>query len=174
MHDQVVQRIWNLCHILRGDGVSYHQYISELTYLLFLKISQNNGTEQFLPDGYRWADLVHHQYPDLLTFYRDMLTYLGGHAESETVREIYAFPTTVFSHSDNLRAVINGLCCSNSIGCSPLSSHFHQAAMAKTSKSLLTKRTSSFTCGLQVRQWPRRIIRITSKPLIVAAAVFMV
>ncbi len=109
MHDQVVQRIWNLCHILRGDGVSYHQYISELTYLLFLKISQNNGTEQFLPDGYRWADLVHHQYPDLLTFYRDMLTYLGGHAESETVREIYAFPTTVFSHSDNLRAVINGI-----------------------------------------------------------------
>src|SRR4051794_31050324 len=32
-----VKRIWSLCHILRGDGVSYHEYISELTYLLFLK-----------------------------------------------------------------------------------------------------------------------------------------
>ena len=38
-----------------------------------------------------------------------MLTYLGGHAESETVREIYAFPTTVFSHGDNLRAVVSGI-----------------------------------------------------------------
>jgi hypothetical protein len=51
---------------------------------------------------------------------------------------------------------------------------FHQAAILKTSNSLLTKRTSSFTCGLQVRQWPRRIIRITSNPLIVAATVFIV
>ena len=52
--------------------------------------------------------------------------------------------------------------------------HSHHAAAAETSNSLFTKRTSSLTWGLHVRQCPRRIIRITSKPLIVADAVFMV
>lgn len=107
--DNVVQKIWNLCHILRGDGVSYHEYVSELTYLLFLKIAQENGTEHLLPEGYRWSDLTGYDGDDLLTFYREMLTYLGGHAPSEEVRLIYAFPTTVFSHPENLKAVIDGI-----------------------------------------------------------------
>ncbi len=55
----------------------------------------------------------------------------------------------------------------------PLSG-LHQAAITKMSNSLFTKRTSSLTCGLHVRQCPRRIIRITSNPFIVAAAVFIV
>lgn len=108
-HENIVQKIWSLCHILRGDGVSYHQYISELTYLLFLKIAEENKTEQLIPKGYRWADLVNHTTTDLLTHYRDILTFLGGHANDKRVREIYAFPTTVFSHSENLRAVIDGV-----------------------------------------------------------------
>ena len=55
-----------------------------------------------------------------------------------------------------------------------LAALFHQAATGKMSNRLFTKRTLSLTCGLHLRQWPRRIIRITSKPLIVAAAVFIV
>lgn len=107
--ENIVQKIWGLCHILRGDGVSYHEYISELTYLLFLKIAQENKSESHLPAGYRWDDLVSYKGKDLLGFYREMLTYLGGHAPSEQVRKIYAFPTTVFSHSENLKAVIQGI-----------------------------------------------------------------
>ena len=107
--DNTVQKIWNLCHILRGDGVSYHEYISELTYLLFLKISEENHTEYLLPENCRWKRLADYRGPDLLTEYRDMLTYLGGHATNEIVRRIYAFPTTVFSHSENLKAVIDGI-----------------------------------------------------------------
>lgn len=107
--ETIVQKIWGLCHILRGDGVSYHEYVSELTYLLFLKIAKENQSEENLPDGYRWDDLVDYQGDDLLSFYREMLTYLGGHASNEQVRKIYAFPTTVFSHSENLKAVVQGI-----------------------------------------------------------------
>ncbi len=107
--DNLVSKIWSLCHILRGDGVSYHEYISELTYLLFLKIAEENRTENLLPKGKRWKDLVQYNGAELLNYYREMLTYLGGHAPNETVRKIYAFPTTVFSHSENLRAVIEGI-----------------------------------------------------------------
>ena len=108
-NENVVQKIWNLCHILRGDGISYHQYVSELTYLLFLKIAEENGVERLLPVSYRWNDLVNHPDDGLLGFYQEMLTHLGTRAESEVIRAIYAFPTTVFSHSENLRAVINGI-----------------------------------------------------------------
>ncbi|WP_309085564.1 DNA -binding domain-containing protein [Chelativorans sp.] len=109
LYDNIVQKIWNLCHVLRGDGVSYHEYISELTYLLFLKIAAENKTEELIPAGYRWDDIVGYTGGDLLTHYRDVLTFLGGHAEDDRVRKIYAFPTTVFSHSENLRAVIDGI-----------------------------------------------------------------
>lgn len=63
--DNVVQKIWNLCHILRGDGVSYHEYVSELTYLLFLKIAHENGTEHLLPEGYRWSNLFEYEGDDM-------------------------------------------------------------------------------------------------------------
>ena len=108
-NQNIVQKIWGLCHILRGDGISYHQYVSELTYLLFLKIAEENGVETLLPEGYRWKDLIAAPDIGLLAFYQEMLTHLGNHADSEIIKEIYAFPTTVFSHDDNLKAVIDGI-----------------------------------------------------------------
>lgn len=108
-NSNLVQKIWNLCHILRGDGISYHQYISELTYLLFLKIAEENNVEQILPVGYRWVNLLNEPDDTLLGFYQEMLTHLGASAESDVVRAIYSFPTTVFSHAENLRAVIDGI-----------------------------------------------------------------
>ncbi|WP_421475902.1 N-6 DNA methylase [Agrobacterium tumefaciens] len=105
----IVQKIWSLCHVLRGDGIGYHQYVSELTYLLFLKIAEESGAERLLPLGYRWANLVGRESDGLLAFYQEMLTHLGNHAESDAIRAIYAFPTTVFSHSENLKAVIDGI-----------------------------------------------------------------
>ncbi len=105
----IIQKIWNLCNVLRGDGISYHQYISELTYLLFLKIAEETETEHLLPENHRWKDLVDFEGDNLLSFYREMLTYLGEHAGKPEIKKIYAFPTTVFSHSENLKAVIDGI-----------------------------------------------------------------
>ncbi|MFV5262720.1 N-6 DNA methylase [Acinetobacter courvalinii] len=107
--DTVIQKIWSLCNILRGDGITYYQYVSELSYLLFLKIAQENGSEKIIPKGYRWADLESHEEEGLLGFYQEMLTHLGANVENEVIRAIYAFPTTVFSHSENLKAVIDGI-----------------------------------------------------------------
>lgn len=107
--DSVIQKIWNLCNILRGDGITYYQYVSELSYLLFLKIAQENGSEKHLPEGCRWADLSAHNEEGLLGFYQEMLTRLGASVDNEVIKAIYAFPTTVFSHSANLKAVIDGI-----------------------------------------------------------------
>jgi type I restriction enzyme M protein len=45
----------------------------------------------------------------LLFHYQEMLTHLGGTGATKVVREIYAFPTTIFNHSENLKAVIDGI-----------------------------------------------------------------
>ncbi|HEJ7239521.1 TPA: N-6 DNA methylase [Serratia marcescens] len=107
--EAIVQKIWSLCNILRGDGITYYQYVSELSYLLFLKIAQENGSEKLIPEGYRWDDLESHEEEGLLGFYQEMLTHLGANVENEVIKAIYAFPTTVFSHSENLKAIINGI-----------------------------------------------------------------
>lgn len=107
--DNIIQKIWGLCNILRGDGITYYQYVSELSYLLFLKIAQENGSEKLIPKGYRWIDLESHPEDGLLGFYQEMLTHLGASVENEVIKAIYAFPTTVFSHSENLKAVIDGI-----------------------------------------------------------------
>ncbi|MDN7631691.1 type I restriction-modification system subunit M N-terminal domain-containing protein [Burkholderia cenocepacia] len=75
----IVGKLWNLCHVLRDDGVTYHQYVTELTYLLFLKMAKETGTEDKLPAGYRWDDLECQAAPERLEFYKVMLIHLGSH-----------------------------------------------------------------------------------------------
>jgi type I restriction enzyme M protein len=58
----IVQRLWNFCNVLKDDGVSYGDYVEQLTYLLFLKMEdEGNGHVQRLsriPEAYRWPSLV--------------------------------------------------------------------------------------------------------------------
>src|SRR5215813_11546685 len=87
-HD-IVAKLWNLCNVLKDDGVTYHQYVTELTYLLFLKMSKETGTEDQLPEGYRWDDLEKRTAPERLEFYKILLIHLGTHG-STVVKEIFA------------------------------------------------------------------------------------
>ena len=65
----IVARLWNLCNILKDDGVTYHQYVTELTYLLFLKMAQETSTEDAIPAGHRWDDLEARSAPNRLEVY---------------------------------------------------------------------------------------------------------
>ena len=42
---EIVSKLWSLCNILRDDGITFHQYVNELTYLLFLKMAEETNTE---------------------------------------------------------------------------------------------------------------------------------
>lgn len=57
----IVTKLWYLFSILKDDGVTYHQYVIELTYLLFLKIAKETNTEDQIPVGHRWDDLASRQ-----------------------------------------------------------------------------------------------------------------
>lgn len=147
----IAAKIWALCNVLRGDGISYNQYISELTYLLFLKIAKENGSEATLPEGYRWADLFAYQGPNLLGHYQEMLTHLGTSAKSVMVKEIYAFPTTVFSHSENLRVILDGL---NGIQWHQLS----QDGLGQIYEALLAKNSEDARSGAGQYFTPRALV----------------
>ena len=108
---EIVDRLWRLCDVLRDDGITYHQYVTELTYILFLKMAQETGAESLLPKGYRWADLSGKQGVELTRYYRAMLLHLGTEGKGR-VKEIYTNAQTNIDHPANLEKIvktINGL-----------------------------------------------------------------
>jgi type I restriction enzyme M protein len=70
----IVQKLWNLCNVLRDDGITYLQYVTELTYLLFLKMAKETGTEDQLRKGYRWDDVTKKDGIELLEFTKSYLS----------------------------------------------------------------------------------------------------
>jgi type I restriction enzyme M protein len=106
-HD-IVQKLWGLCHVLRDDGITYHQYVTELTYLLFLKMAEETDTQGQLPEGYRWRDLVERDGVEQLDFYRLLLVHLGSHGSSRG-QSIYANASTTLRQPRNLRKLVESI-----------------------------------------------------------------
>jgi type I restriction enzyme M protein len=77
----IVQRLWNYCHVLRDDGVSYGDYVEQLTYLLFLKMAdeQENYLEKpaIIPQEFNWQSLLKKDGDALEVQYRHVLENLG-------------------------------------------------------------------------------------------------
>lgn len=105
---EIVQKLWNLCNVLRDDGITYHQYVTELTYILFLKMAKETGAESQIPEGYRWDDLLKRKGTELKNFYRQLLLDLGvkGHGR---VKQIYANASTNIDEPKNLEKIIRSI-----------------------------------------------------------------
>src|ERR1700722_13090396 len=103
--EDIVSKLWNLCNILKDDGVTYHQYVTELTYLLFLKMAKETGREDQLPDGSRWDDLESKSAVDRFNHYRQSLLDLGQ-AGSPLVQEIFANATSFIKKPTTLSTLI--------------------------------------------------------------------
>jgi len=59
----LVQKLWNYCNILRDDGLSYGDYVEQLTFLLFLKMADEQSKPPFnksspIPKGFGWSSLL--------------------------------------------------------------------------------------------------------------------
>ena len=78
--NQLVQKLWNFCNVLRDDGVSTIEYVEQLTYLLFLKMAderQKAGLGEVVPYGLNWQSLLDRDGDDLEVHYRHVLESLG-------------------------------------------------------------------------------------------------
>ncbi|HHY73610.1 MAG TPA: N-6 DNA methylase [Bacillus bacterium] len=107
-NQEIVQKLWNLCNVLRDDGITYHQYVTELTYLLFLKMMKETGQDYIIEEQYRWDELVKKEGIELKEFYRQLLLDLGK-AENELLKEIYTDASTYISEPKNLEKIIKSI-----------------------------------------------------------------
>jgi type I restriction enzyme M protein len=105
----IVAKLWSLCNVLRDDGITYLQYVTELTYLLFLKMMQETGKEDVLPEEYRWNDLVSKEGIERLTFYRALLLKLGSEVANERIQAIFANAQTALKKPTNLATIVTSL-----------------------------------------------------------------
>jgi type I restriction enzyme M protein len=79
---QLVNKLWNYCNILRDDGLSYGDYVEQLTYLLFLKMDDERTKPPYnkksdIPKKYNWESLLNKEGAELETHYIELLNELG-------------------------------------------------------------------------------------------------
>ncbi|WP_254786877.1 type I restriction-modification system subunit M N-terminal domain-containing protein [Methylomonas sp. LWB] len=101
----LVAKLWNLCNLLRDDGVTYHEYINELTFLVFLKMVEETGQDELIPSGCRWSDLEAMNSATRLEAYKKMLVDLGSHG-SQITQAIYNNANTVIRKPATLNKLV--------------------------------------------------------------------
>lgn len=83
MTEDIVQKLWNYCKVLRDDGLSYGDYVEQLTYLLFLKMSNERTHPPYdqtsiVPAQWGWQSLLKKDGDELFDHYRHALEALGN------------------------------------------------------------------------------------------------
>lgn len=127
---EIVSKLWNLCNVLKDDGITYHQYVTELTYILFLKMLKETEKEDRISDGivlaqgdaltpeeitenaekqvvmyYSWDTLKNKSGLEQYEYYKDLLRLFGKHGVGH-VKEIYQKATTNIDEPKNLEKII--------------------------------------------------------------------
>jgi type I restriction enzyme M protein len=111
--NDIVQKLWNLCDVLRDDGINYSDYVTELVLLLFIKMEYENaeaGTLQKhkLPEKCRWSDIKDKSGINLLNDYRKLLLDLGK-SDDRLISAIYADAQTRLREPRHLEQLIKSI-----------------------------------------------------------------
>jgi HsdM N-terminal domain len=101
----IAAKLWHLCNILRDAGITYPEYVTELTYLLFLRMAEETGSEAALPKGYRWGDLTSKSESQQFPFYKRLLRALGSSTRGR-VREIFQDAETCLQNPKYLSLLV--------------------------------------------------------------------
>lgn len=106
-NNEIVQKLWNLCNVLRDDGITYHEYVTELTYILFLKMvaEQENEENVGIPEEYRWKNLVKLDGLELKNTYQRALIDLAQKGNNLAV--IYRNAKTNIEEPANLKKIFS-------------------------------------------------------------------
>ena len=105
----IVAKLWSLCHVLRDDGVTYNEYVTELTFLLFLKMLEKRKGSR-LPKTYRWREFAKREGLDQLDHYKRLLLDLGKpDTRDALVRAIFTDAQTRLRKPTNLKALTSSI-----------------------------------------------------------------
>ena len=105
----LTKKVWTLATTLAGQGIGFTDYITQLTYLLFLKMDEENvetfGEKSAIPEGYRWNDLIALEGLDLTKQYEDTLKKLSE--EENLIGTIFTKAQNKIDKPVNLKKVIS-------------------------------------------------------------------
>jgi type I restriction enzyme M protein len=112
-NNEIVQKLWNLCDVLRDDGINYADYVTELVLLLFIKMEHENTQSGVisghkLPEGARWPDIARLDGPNLLTYYKATLLGLSQSTDP-LISAIYADAQTRIKEPRHLKQLISAI-----------------------------------------------------------------
>lgn len=112
-NNEIVQKLWNLCDVLRDDGINYSDYVTELVQLLFIKMEFESTTSGVLrahrlPEGCRWADLEQRTGAERLDHYKTTLSALAQ-SDDKQIAAIYAEAETRLKEPRHLDQLVRGL-----------------------------------------------------------------
>ncbi|MBA4319763.1 MAG: SAM-dependent methyltransferase [Flavobacterium sp.] len=108
--EEIANKLWNLCNVLRDDGVTYHQYLNELTYILFLKLSEVKKFEEHIPEEYRWQKFVkEHDNAEAFLRYRKFLAEVSAMTTSDSIKEIYTDASTSLRKPVNFNTLVQAI-----------------------------------------------------------------
>ena len=99
----IVNKLWGFCHTLRHAGVNYGDYIEQITYLLFLKMADEEGHE--LPLDHDWTSLRAQSGEHLITMYEKMLRELRG--KGDILGDIFNGAQNRLSNPVDLKKLVN-------------------------------------------------------------------
>lgn len=108
---EIANKLWNLCNVLRDDGVTYHQYLNELTYILFLKLSEVKNFKTQIPEEYQWQKFVT-ETDNVANFnrYREFLATVSTNAQSgDSIKEIYTNASTTLTKPVNFSTLVKAI-----------------------------------------------------------------
>lgn len=108
---EIVQRLWNLCHVLRDDGITLPPVRDGAHVSLFLKMAKEQGAkvEGQLPKGQRWDDLKSKEGVGQLQFYKEMLLHLGTEARSSRIKTIFVDAQTSLKQPRHLAKLVEDI-----------------------------------------------------------------
>lgn len=107
-NNEIVAKLWNLCNVLRDDGITYQDYVTELTYILFLKMAKETGAEKNIPEEYRWDQLSSKDGIELKKFYATLLQELGENGSGK-IQHIYSGASSKIDEPANLKKIITSI-----------------------------------------------------------------
>ncbi|MBP1615631.1 MAG: SAM-dependent methyltransferase [Bacteroidetes bacterium] len=108
--ESIAQKLWNLCNVLRDDGVTYHQYLNELTFILFLKLSEVKGFAEEIPAEYRWDKFVNEtDNTKAFNLYRDFLANVSQKTPSASIKTIYTNASTSLRKPVNFSSLVKAI-----------------------------------------------------------------
>ena len=107
-NNEIVAKLWNLCNVLRDDGITYQDYVTELTYILFLKMAKETGAEKKIPAEYRWDQLSSKDGIELKKFYAKLLKELGENGSGK-IQHIYSGASSKIDEPANLKKIITSI-----------------------------------------------------------------